>query len=133
MSSFNSYTQSFLSKNEDNFSKNDAENLSDSENEDDINPKKRIKTEVLETTKSIQSQSIISNNNGTNTNHGVDKFKRMLEKQGYKDGEGLGKNRQGIAKPIEESKHKGRLGIGFNNGKNNEIVEEWDFSQEEVS
>jgi hypothetical protein len=88
------------------------ENLSDS----DDDQKKKFKNDHVQTQPSSY-------------NH-ADKFKRMLEKQGYKEGKGLGKNEQGIVKPIEESNQKGKRGIGFE--KKVEKTEEWDFTQEEV-
>ena len=101
------------------------ENLSDSDNDNnDNNQKKKLKSVHLEEAKP-------SSDGGFN-NHNVDnKFKRMLEKQGYKEGKGLGKNEQGIVKPIEESNQKGKRGIGFEKNKVDK-VEQWDFSQEEV-
>lgn len=58
---------------------------------------------------------------------------RLLAKQGYQEGKGLGKHGQGIVEPIKESQQRGRTGLGHDSGKalardNNEF---WDESAEE--
>jgi hypothetical protein len=50
---------------------------------------------------------------------------------GYKDGQGIGM-KPGIAKPIEESAQKGKLGLGFKVKNFEEKVESWDFENDEV-
>ena len=37
----------------------------------------------------------------------------IMVKQGYKPGEGLGKNHQGITKPIEATQRRNREGLGY--------------------
>eukprot|EP00002_Diphylleia_rotans_P002545 TRINITY_DN1159_c0_g4_i2.p1 TRINITY_DN1159_c0_g4~~TRINITY_DN1159_c0_g4_i2.p1 ORF type:complete len:424 (+),score=76.27 TRINITY_DN1159_c0_g4_i2:72-1343(+) len=60
-----------------------------------------------------------------------EKSKRILEKMGHRQGEGLGANRQGITQPIETQVHLGRRGLGF------ELpgmeAEDIDWEQEKVS
>ncbi|GMT05450.1 hypothetical protein PENTCL1PPCAC_27624, partial [Pristionchus entomophagus] len=58
---------------------------------------------------------------------------RLLAKQGYQEGKGLGKHGQGIVEPIKESTQRGRVGLGHGAGQalardNNEF---WDESAEE--
>ncbi len=49
---------------------------------------------------------------------------------GFKEGAGLGKNQQGMIKPIEVSKQRGRRGLGLQiKGLEVEDVD-WDFSKE---
>ena len=49
---------------------------------------------------------------------------------GFKEGTGLGKNHQGMVKPIEVSKQRGRRGLGMQiKGLEAEDVE-WDSSKE---
>lgn len=58
--------------------------------------------------------------------------KHLMSKMGFKEGQGLGKDSQGIAEPIEQSKQKGRRGLGFELTKievNPEL--EWSASKEE--
>jgi hypothetical protein len=50
---------------------------------------------------------------------------------GYKDGQGIGM-KPGIAKPIEESAQKGKLGLGFKVKNFEEKAESWDFENDEV-
>lgn len=71
--------------------------------------------------------------------HFIDKYLWVLfidyvlkSKMGYKEGQGLGKNSQGITKPITESDQKGKQGLGFSTGKESEKVESWDFDKDPV-
>ncbi|CAB3403893.1 unnamed protein product [Caenorhabditis bovis] len=58
---------------------------------------------------------------------------RMMEKMGYKEGKGLGKNAQGRAEPVALSTQRGRTGLGSTAGKvvARDFTEEWDESKEE--
>lgn len=44
---------------------------------------------------------------------GDDFARKLLEKQGWKEGSGLGKHGQGIAKPITAQQNKNEEGLGF--------------------
>ncbi|XP_046383101.1 cap-specific mRNA (nucleoside-2'-O-)-methyltransferase 1 [Ischnura elegans] len=61
------------------------------------------------------------------------KIQRMLDKMGHKKGEGLGKHSQGRVAPVELSKQRGRLGLGFSLKGLEAATLEWDFSQEVIS
>ena len=52
---------------------------------------------------------------------------------GYEQGKGLGRDNQGIVKPIDESNQKGKHGLGFKKKNFDVRVEEWDFEQDPVS
>lgn len=52
---------------------------------------------------------------------------------GYEPGKGLGKNNQGISKPIEESDQKGKQGLGFSSNRGFEKrTETWNFENDPV-
>jgi hypothetical protein len=51
---------------------------------------------------------------------------------GYDKNRGLGLNAQGPTKLIEESKQKGRRGLGFTFKDFNNETEEWDFDDDPV-
>ena len=44
---------------------------------------------------------------------GQDRVRQMMEKMGYKAGEGLGARNQGMAAPVAATQHEGRTGLGF--------------------
>jgi hypothetical protein len=52
---------------------------------------------------------------------------------GYDKNRGLGLNAQGPTKLIEESKQKGRRGLGFTFKDFNNETEEWDFDNDPVN
>jgi len=52
---------------------------------------------------------------------------------GFKEGEGLGKEGQGITMPVEASKQKGRRGLGMQLKEFEPADVNWDFDKEEVS
>lgn len=52
---------------------------------------------------------------------------------GYQDGKGLGKQGQGIVKPIDESNQKGKQGLGFMNKNFDKRVDHWDADSDPVS
>ena len=52
---------------------------------------------------------------------------------GFKEGEGLGKQSQGITAPVEASKQKGRRGLGLELKGFEPADIDWDFEKETVS
>lgn len=52
---------------------------------------------------------------------------------GYDKNRGLGVNSQGPTKLIEESKQKGRRGLGFSFQNFNDNTAEWDFRDDPVN
>jgi hypothetical protein len=52
---------------------------------------------------------------------------------GYDKNRGLGVNAQGPTKLIEESKQKGRRGLGFSFKDFNDKTAEWDFDNDPVT
>ncbi|XP_060876031.1 cap-specific mRNA (nucleoside-2'-O-)-methyltransferase 1 isoform X2 [Metopolophium dirhodum] len=56
----------------------------------------------------------------------------LMKKSGYKEGEGLGKNAQGLVNPVQLPTQKGRRGLGFASREPREsFVLDWDPEQEE--
>jgi hypothetical protein len=98
-----------------------GENLSDSDHDEShLVSKKKLKTQV----------SIPTTSNAVSIDS---KTQQMMNKMGWKPGEGLGKHHQGIVKPIEESDQKGRRGLGFEIKEFTSTNEDWDFSKDQVS
>jgi cap1 methyltransferase len=52
---------------------------------------------------------------------------------GFEKNRGLGVNSQGRTEPIEESKQKGRRGLGFTLDDFNDETAEWDFDDDPVN
>ena len=54
---------------------------------------------------------------------------------GHEKGKGLGKNKQGIVQPIDESDQKGKYGLGFKNKNQHftQIKESWNYENDLVS
>lgn len=75
-------------------------------NKDVISTDKDVinKERDFDTKNKPETKSILSGNN---------KGKRMLEKMGFIDGFGLGKNKQGRLEPVQVSKQRGRRGLGL--------------------
>ncbi|KAG9431860.1 cap-specific mRNA (nucleoside-2'-O-)-methyltransferase 1 [Apis mellifera carnica] len=65
-------------------------------------------------------------------NLNTDKVKRMMKKMGYKEGYGLGKNKQGRLEPVEASKQHGRRGLGHNIPGLEASSLKWDPAEEEI-
>ncbi|CAF1374334.1 unnamed protein product [Rotaria sordida] len=55
---------------------------------------------------------------------------KMMEKMGYDKSRGLSLNAQGPTKIIEESKQKGRRGLGFTFKNFDDETTEWDFDND---
>ncbi|PIC47516.1 hypothetical protein B9Z55_006852 [Caenorhabditis nigoni] len=60
------------------------------------------------------------------------KAEEMMERMGYKAGEGLGKNKQGIQEPVALSTQRGKTGLGHEGAKAvaRDMNEQWDDSTE---
>ena len=58
--------------------------------------------------------------------------KRMMSRMGYKEGQGLGKDSQGNVEPIEQSKQKGRRGLGFQLSRI-QVDPQWEWSEDKES
>ncbi|KAK0090863.1 hypothetical protein PV325_000029 [Microctonus aethiopoides] len=56
--------------------------------------------------------------------------KKLMEKMGYFEGSGLGKNNQGRLQPVEAFHQKGRRGFAFEYTKLKEAITKWDPSLE---
>lgn len=52
---------------------------------------------------------------------------------GHVEGRGLGLNAQGPTKPVEESKQKGRRGLGFTYKEFTDDTAGWDFDNDPVN
>ncbi|CAJ0954208.1 unnamed protein product, partial [Mesorhabditis belari] len=57
---------------------------------------------------------------------------RLMAKMGFKPGEGLGRDKQGIAEPIKLAMQKGRMGLGHQESKalQYDPTKQWDDSEE---
>ncbi|CAF4695389.1 unnamed protein product [Rotaria sp. Silwood1] len=55
---------------------------------------------------------------------------KMMERMGYDKNIGLGLNAKGPTKLIEESKQKGRRGLGFTYKEFNDVTAEWNFDND---
>lgn len=49
---------------------------------------------------------------------------------GYKSGQGLGKNEQGITRPVDVTFQLGKKGLGMRLKNTKDIEESWNFSDE---
>lgn len=61
-----------------------------------------------------------------------DKAQRMMQKMGYKEGHGLGKNKQGRLEPVEAAKQHGRRGLGHHIPGLEASGHKWTAGEEEV-
>ncbi|CAI5442562.1 unnamed protein product [Caenorhabditis angaria] len=68
-----------------------------------------------------------------NSGQTMSKAEAMMAKMGYKQGTGLGKNKQGISEPVALSTQRGRTGLGNTAGKAvaRDFNEVWDDAEEQ--
>ncbi|EPB79141.1 ribosomal RNA large subunit methyltransferase J [Ancylostoma ceylanicum] len=86
-----------------------------------------------ETLESPPAAKIMATSEETDRTKPMSNAERMMAKMGYKEGKGLGKQKQGMVEPVALSTQRGRVGLGHEITKavGRNFSETWDESKED--